>query len=442
MLTPFFKGALSVQELSRCLRQLVRDSFPYVAVYGEISNLRTAKGIIWFTLKDAESQISVVLFQAEGALLQQPLENGQSVLVEGRIDVYIASGRYQLIAKKIRKLGIGELQQQFEILKEKLRIEGLFSGDRKLPFPALPKYIGLITSPEAAALQDFLQILQRKDWKGSLLLAPSLVQGSGAPQSIAKAFKALQQRSEIELIVLIRGGGSFEDLNCFNNETLVRFLAQRRKPLLTGIGHETDYTLCDFLADKRAETPTAAAEIIAGAYRTALQQQQNNFQRFECAFVFRYQEFRQRYAVSETCLKRFSPSRILERRQKQYLQLTKAFENSYRQRLQNKQYDFDKICSRMKTAPFMFHLCEQQAKLEMETDRLQELLHQTYDLYTRNICQLSQRLQAFSIERQLKRGFLIPLADDGCTLQNFSTSSNNPQYLQHQSGTYRVRILR
>jgi len=442
MLTPFIKGALSVGELSLCLRQLVRDAFPFVAVYGEISNLRTVKGITWFTLKDAASQIPVVLFQTDSASLQQPLENGQSVLVEGRIDVYVASGRYQLVAKKIRKLGVGELQRQFEVLKEKLRNEGLFSPEKKLPFPALPKHIGIITSPEAAALQDFLQILRRKNWKGSLLLSPSLVQGNGAPSAIMKAFRRLQQRPEIELIVLIRGGGSFEDLNCFNHEGLVRFLAQRRKPLLTGIGHETDYTLCDFVADRRAETPTAAAEILANAYQNALQQRQNNLQRLRRAFEFRYKSLRQRYGVAEISLNRFCPSRLIEQQRQRYFQLSKDFDNACRRQLQNKQYAFDKICSRIQTVPLAFHIREHREKLKTATDRLQRCFRQTYELHTQRLEQLSQRLQAFSVERQLKRGFLIPLANDGCTLQSFSPSSDNPQYVQHQSGTYRVQIVK
>ena len=442
MLTPFIKGALSVGELSLCLRQLVRDAFPFVAVYGEISNLRTAKGITWFTLKDAASQIPVVLFQTDSASLQQPLENGQSVLVEGRIDVYVASGRYQLVAKKIRKLGVGELQRQFEILKEKLRNEGLFSPEKKLPCPILPKHIGIITSPEAAALQDFLQILRRKNWKGSLLLAPSLVQGNGAPSAIMKAFRRLQQRPEIELIVLIRGGGSFEDLNCFNHEELVRFLAQRRKPLLTGIGHETDYTLCDFVADKRAETPTAAAEILANAYQNALQQRQNNLQRLKRTFEFRYQSFRQRYGVAEMSLKRFCPSRIIEQQRQRYVRLAKNFDNACRRQLQNKQHTFDKICSRIKTVPVAFRLREHQTKLKTATDRLQRCFRQTYELHTQSMEQLSKRLRAFSIERQLKRGFLVPLADDGCTLKKFSPSSNKPQYVRHASGTCRIKIIK
>ena len=275
-----------------------------------------------------------------------------------------------------------------------------------------------------------------------MLLAPSLVQGNGAPSAIMKAFRRLQQRPEIELIVLIRGGGSFEDLNCFNHEGLVRFLAQRRKPLLTGIGHETDYTLCDFVADKRAETPTAAAEILTNAYQNALQQQQNNLQRLRRAFEFRYQSFRQRYGIAETSLKRFCPSRIIEQRRQRYLQLAKDFDNACRQQLQNKQYAFDKIRSRIQAVPLAFRIREQQTKLQITTDRLQQCFRQTHESYTQHVEQLSQRLQSFSVERQLKRGFLVPLADDGCTLKSFSPSSNNPQYIRHQSGTCRIKIVK
>ena len=275
-----------------------------------------------------------------------------------------------------------------------------------------------------------------------MLLAPSLVQGNGAPAAIMKAFRRLRQYPEIELIVLIRGGGSFEDLNCFNHEGLVRFLAQRRKPLLTGIGHETDYTLCDFVADKRAETPTAAAEILANAYQNALQQQQNNLQRLRRAFEFRYQSFRQRCSVAEISLNRFCPSRLIEQQRQRYLQLSKDFDNAYRRQLQTKQHAFDKIRSRIQAVPLAFHIREHRGKLKTATERLQRCFRQMYELRTQRIDQLSQRLQAFSVERQLKRGFLVPLADDGCTLKNFSPSSDNPQYIRHQSGTCRIKIVK
>ena len=269
MLTPFVKGLLSVQELSVCLKQLIKDSFPFVAVYGEISNLRNSNGITYFTLKDNASQIPVVLFKMEALNVKSALKKGEAIIVEGRIDLYIASGRYQIIARNIRQLGVGVLQQKFEALKEKLLQEGLFSAENKQKIPYLPRHIGLITSSEAAALQDFLRIIKRKHWQGRITLAPSLVQGNMAPQSIQKAFNRLNKLPTIDLIVIIRGGGSFEDLNCFNDEALIRFLAKRTKTLMTGIGHEVDHTLCDFVADLRAETPTAAAEIIANHYLQA-----------------------------------------------------------------------------------------------------------------------------------------------------------------------------
>jgi exodeoxyribonuclease VII large subunit len=222
----------------------------------------------------------------------------------------------------------------------------------------------------------------------------------------------------------------------------VRFLAQRRKPLLTGIGHETDYTLCDFVADKRAETPTAAAEILANAYQNALQQRQNNLQYLKRAFEFRYQSFRQRCSVAETSLKRFCPSRIIEQQRQHYLQLSKDFDNACHRQLQTKQYAFDKIRSRIQAVPLAFRIREHRKTLKTATEHLQRCFRQTYDLHTQRIDQLSQRLQSFSVERQLKRGFLVPLADDGCTLKNFSPSSEDPQYIRHKSGTCRIKIVK
>ena len=435
MITPFLKGVLSVQELSAHIKQLLKEAFPFVAVYGEISNLRTSKGITWFTLKDAVSQIPVVAFSAPS--LSQPLANGQSVLIEGRIDVYIASGRYQLIAKNIRTLGVGELQQQFEILKEKLRQEGLFSSEKKKPLPLLPKHIGVVTSPEAAALQDFLQILQRKQWKGSILLSPALVQGYQAPPSIMKAFQALQRRPEIELIVLIRGGGSFEDLNCFNQEKLVRFLANRRKPLLTGIGHETDYTLCDFVADQRAETPTAAAEILANAYQNACKNLQIHTQHLQRTFLFHYEADKQHLHHLQKRLSAFHPEQTLLRLRQQYEQQKKQFRARYLSSLQTKQQYFSWLSSRLHAVSIQPLFERQQNHFQTQIRRLHAIFQQHYHNKTQQLSQCSQRLHALSIERHLKRGFLIPLANDQHTLQPFTP---NTQWVWHQTGKWQIAV--
>lgn len=264
------RKVLTVSELTGSIRRTLEKEFGTVSVMGEITNLRIQpSGHVYFTIKDTNAQISCVLFRNEArAVNRDYLEDGQKIVVDGEITVYEARGQYQLRVLAIQLQGLGALQAVFEKLKQKLQAEGLFDAAHKRPLPRYPKRIGIVTSPAGAALQDVMHAIERRDPALEVVLAPCRVQGAGAGQEIAAAVHALNEwafaegEARLDLILLTRGGGSLEDLWAFNEEIVARAIYGSRVPVLSGVGHEIDFTICDFVADFRAATPTAAAEIV------------------------------------------------------------------------------------------------------------------------------------------------------------------------------------
>ena len=231
-------------------------------VEGEISNWkRSAAGHCYFTLKDAEAAISAVIWRTTAARLSFAPEDGQSVLAHGRVSVYEPRGQYQFYADFLQPVGLGSLYLQFEALKQRLDGEGLFAQERKRPLPPFPARIGVVTSATGAALRDILNVLGRRWPVAQVLLSPTLVQGAEAPPQIVAALQRLYARDDVDLILVARGGGSIEDLWAFNNEEVARTLATSPVPVISGVGHEVDFTIVDFVADVRAPTPSAAAEM-------------------------------------------------------------------------------------------------------------------------------------------------------------------------------------
>lgn len=254
----------TVGELTRHIRNLLEAdvSLRNVWLRGEISNLsRPASGHLYFSLKDAGASLKCVMWRSAVELLGWQPEHGAQVLARGRISVYPQGGVYQLYVDELHPAGVGDLHARFEELREHLRAEGLFELERKRPLPAFPRLLGVVTSPQAAALRDVLQVLRRRWPLVKVLLAPTLVQGDMAPPQIVAALRALDARDDVDLILLVRGGGSLEELWAFNDERVARAIAACRHPVVCGVGHETDFTIADFAADVRASTPTAAAEL-------------------------------------------------------------------------------------------------------------------------------------------------------------------------------------
>lgn len=255
---------LTVSELTLRVRNRLEHGFPDLWVEGELSNLRApASGHVYFTLKDPWSQIRAVLFRGNAQRLRFELREGIQVLVRGRLTVYEPRGEYQLALDYVEPKGVGALQVKFEQLKEKLAREGLFDESRKRPLPILPRRVGIVTSLTGAAIRDMLAIIRRRCPIIEIVIYPVPVQGEEAAPEIAEGIQALGTRAEVDVMIVGRGGGSWEDLWCFNEEPVVRAIAGASIPVVSAVGHEIDFTLADFASDYRAPTPSAAAEAVA-----------------------------------------------------------------------------------------------------------------------------------------------------------------------------------
>ncbi|MGD0921362.1 MAG: exodeoxyribonuclease VII large subunit [Terriglobia bacterium] len=253
----------SVSELSLELKNLLEKQFPDVWVTGEVSNFRAAtSGHFYFTLKDASAQIRAVCFRNQARYLKFKPQDGLSVIARGHLSVYEARGEYQLYVEYLEPAGVGALQLAFEQLKAKLAAEGLFDPARKKPLPVLPGAVGVVTSPTGAVIRDILRVLKRRFPNMNVMLYPVKVQGEGAAEEIVAGIKCFNQHPIVDVLIVARGGGSLEDLWAFNEEIVARAIAGSKIPVISAVGHETDFTIADFVADLRAPTPSAAAELV------------------------------------------------------------------------------------------------------------------------------------------------------------------------------------
>ena len=327
-----------VSEITRLIRVALENEFGSLWIEGEISNLRRpASGHLYFTLKDESAQIAAVFFKGAQRGLAFELKDGLKVRIYGEISVYEASGQYQIIVRKVEEAGKGSLQEAFEALKKKLAAEGLFDESRKKPLPILPRHVGIVTSPTGAAIHDILSVLSRRFPNLHIVIAPVKVQGEGAAQEVAAAIDLFNSRGGIDVMIVGRGGGSLEDLWCFNEEIVARAIARSRIPVISAVGHEIDFTISDFVADMRAPTPSAAAELMVGqkvAFEERLQQHAVRLARAlrqralelkgrviaaSCSYVFReprnlVRQFAQRIDVARSAMSRFLQSAGQERR--------------------------------------------------------------------------------------------------------------------------------
>ncbi|HHW07778.1 MAG TPA: exodeoxyribonuclease VII large subunit [Clostridia bacterium] len=262
-----------VSELNNYLKELL-SSNPFLSnlwIKGEISNLRQpGSGHLFFTLKDRTGSIRAVMFRSKAVELRVPLRDGMEVLIRASLSIYERDGVYQLYVEEVHPLGVGDLHRAFEMLKAQLEKEGLFRPERKKKLPYLPRRIGLVTSTTGAAIRDILTVLLQRCPSLDIVVAPALVQGAGAPDSIAHALALLNRFGQVDVIIVARGGGSLEELWAFNTEQVARSIAASTIPVVTGVGHETDFTIADLVADRRAPTPTAAAALVVPDLREEL----------------------------------------------------------------------------------------------------------------------------------------------------------------------------
>ncbi len=313
----------SVSELNRIIKDLLEQTFYPFWIQGEVSNLTLHRsGHVYFTLKDSASQIKAVFFRGVATAQQLGLAEGMAVEVLGRLTVYEPSGQYQLVIDRIRPKGAGQLQQRFEELKRRLQAEGLFDAERKRPIPALPACIGVVTSPEGAAIHDFLQILGRRFADAHVRIVPAAVQGERAADEIVAGIELLNARRACDVIVVTRGGGSLEDLWPFNEEKLARAVAASKIPVISAVGHEVDFTICDFVADFRAPTPSAAAELVVGRKADFLEKLETCRGRMRAVLLLRLGELRRRVERAARSPVFREPAHLVQRSQQRVDELT------------------------------------------------------------------------------------------------------------------------
>lgn len=378
--------AESVTEFTRRLKVLLETGIRPGWVRGEVSNLRVqASGHVYFSLKDAGAQLSAVLFRGDALRQTVKLRDGAQVVVYGEVSVYEARGQYQLIVRVVVDDGVGRLQREFEALKQRLAAEGLFEVARKKPLPTMPLTVGFITSPTGAAVQDFARILRRRKWCGRMVVLPAKVQGEGAAAEMVGMLELAQRLGMFDLIVIGRGGGSLEDLWAFNEEPLVRAVAECRIPTISAVGHEIDFTLCDFAADVRAETPSAAAELITSHFVSCGERVRQATEAMDALLEAGVRDARTRVEHARSRLRLLSPASQIEQG---FLRL-------------------DDLANRLGAA--LRHSAQHRRE---QLGELRSLLAQRsparrVELESHRLLALWKRLQAASPQSVLNRGFVI-----------------------------------
>lgn len=376
----------SVTEFTRRVKALLEGGIRPGWVRGEVSNLRAqASGHVYFSLKDAGAQLSAVLFRGDAARQSVKLRDGLQIVAYGEVSVYEARGQYQLIVRAVIEDGVGRLQREFEALKQRLAAEGLFEPARKVPIPELPATIGFITSPTGAAVQDFLRILIRRGWRGRVVVLPAKVQGEGAAAEMVAMLALAQQLGIFDLLVIGRGGGSLEDLWAFNEEPLVRAVAACTVPIISAVGHEIDFTLCDFAADVRAETPSAAAELVSSHFVAALERAIQARQALGGRVDAALERATERLDHARSRLRLLSPSAQVEQGHLRVDDLANRLGSALRSAVQGKR----QALTELRTA-WQRHAPD--ARVQLESHRLLSLW---------------KRLQAASPASVLNRGFII-----------------------------------
>ena len=402
------------------IRQRVETTHADLWVEGEISNCRPASsGHIYFTLKDGEAQLSVVLFRMQAQLLRFRPQDGLAVLARGRISVYESRGQLQLIAETLEPRGAGALQLAYEQLRDKLKAEGLFDAERKRQLPAFPRSIGVITSTGGAVLHDIFNVIRRRHARLNLLIYPALMQGPDCAATVANGIRYFNKHpGQVDLILLARGGGSLEDLAGFNSETLARTIAASTLPVVSAIGHETDFTIADFVADLRAPTPSAAAELITAAQHRIEERILSLEDRANRAIRYQLILARQRFTT-------LSASQVLARvrdlighRHQRLDDLRHHLESAAVRRLRNPATRIATLTTRLEHHNPTLRLALFRRRLESADDCLARTSVTTISTRTTSLHHATARLEALSPLAVLNRGYALIYAADGTILRD------------------------
>ena len=393
---------LSVRELNLAAKQLIEEGLPLLWVRGEVSNfVSAASGHWYFSLKDEMAQVRCVMFRHKSQYLDFKPANGMQVEVLALATLYEARGDFQLTLEKMRPAGLGALYEAFERLKARLEGEGLFATEHKRALPLLPKQIGIVTSPQAAALRDVLRTLANRMPNVPVLLYPTPVQGEGAAQKIAQAIKTASQRAECDVLIVCRGGGSIEDLWAFNEEVVARAIAASHIPVVSGVGHETDFTIADFVADLRAATPTAAAQSVVPDRQELRQRLAQYRQRLARSVARRFEQGMQQVDYLQRRL--VHPAQRIRQQTERLGALQQRMRLAHAHIEQHQQGRWNSLWQRLRgLRPDVARLQEQQAN---QARRLGAAMQLTLDRHDARLIALQQHLQLLDPQQVLARGY-------------------------------------
>ena len=431
----------TVSRLNTVVRLLLEQEMGLVWLTAEISNLvQHSSGHWYFTLKDSQAQVKAAMFKGQNRRVSFRPQNGQQILVQGQLSLYEARGDYQLIVEKMQPAGDGLLQMKLEALKAQLTAEGLFAPSRKRPLPAQPKQIGIITSPTGAAVHDMLTILARRDPSLPVIIYPSAVQGESAVPALLAALETAWRRNECDLLIVGRGGGSLEDLWCFNDERVVRAIASSPIPIVSAVGHETDVTLADFAADLRAPTPSAAAELVSQDQQQQLHRLAQLIQRLKQAILLQQQRGVLRWQQQHSRLAAQNPQYQLQQKIQRQDELQWRLERAIKQQLDNASRHYAEQTQRLQQASPARHLSTLKQQHEFLQQRLLKAIQNQRQASQQQLAQLSGQLQALSPLQVLARGYSVTTNMSGRLIHEYSQVTPGEQLnIQLGKGALRVR---
>jgi exodeoxyribonuclease VII large subunit len=440
--TPLARRIFSVRDLVGAVRTAVEREYSDIYVEGEISNFRPAEsGHLYFTLKDGDAQVRIVMFRSQTRLLRFKPANGMQIIARGRVTIYEQRGELQLSAEYLEPKGAGALQVAFEQLKARLAEEGLFDQSRKKPLPMLPRSIGIVTSPRGAAVQDMLNILRRRHEGINILIFPAQVQGEAASAEVSSGVRYFNRAKNVDVIVVARGGGSVEDLAAFNEEGLARTIAGSDIPVISAIGHETDFTIADFVADLRAPTPSAAAELVIESRHQLDERIENRSRRLNRAMDYRLLMHRKR--LTELA-QHGAFARMMEgihRRTMRMDDLASRLADVQRSQFRHYRSRVDIAITRIRAHDVRRVLSGMKREVETQTGRLSALAHQAL-LQQRSRVQTAEgKLEALSPLNILDRGYAIVFDSRGNIIKDPAALTPGAEITARVSkGTFKANV--
>ncbi|WP_032092175.1 exodeoxyribonuclease VII large subunit [Necropsobacter rosorum] len=407
----------SVSQLNQSVRQMLEGQFGAVWLTGEISNFSQPVSGHWYlTLKDENAQVRCAMFRMKNLRVAFRPQNGMQVLVRANVSLYEPRGDYQLIIESMQPAGEGLLQQQFDALKLKLAAEGLFAQNLKKTLPHFCRAVGIITSATGAALQDMLHILQRRDPSLRVVIYPTAVQGKEATAEIVRTLELANRRQEVDVLIVGRGGGSLEDLWCFNEEALARAIFHSALPVISAVGHETDVTIADFVADLRAPTPSAAAELVSRDQQELLRRLRDKRQRLDLAFDRLFEQKTQALRHMRQRLQNRHPQTQLRLQQREMQQFMHRLQRAMMQWQDKKRQNLTALCDRLYNNPLPYRLQKQGQRIRQLQVRLDLAAEKHLALQRHHIAALCGKLDGLSPLKVLARGYSIAQNEAGCAV--------------------------